>query len=244
MIKVIVNGAGGKMGQEVIQGMKDADDMTLVAGTGRNDTLAAVVQEKHADVVVDFTHPSVVYQNIISIIEGGANAVVGTTGITEKQKKVIDSLAKEKGVGVLLAPNFSIGAILMMQFAAEASKYLNHIAIVEFHHDRKADAPSGTAIKTAEYIHSHGKTSAPMVQSIEQMEGVSQGLAIGNIHVHAVRLPGFVASQEVILGAVGQTLKIRHDTIDRKAFIPGVLIGIRKILGCRGLIDGLEHLIK
>jgi 4-hydroxy-tetrahydrodipicolinate reductase len=214
------------MGQEVIQGMTDAHDMTLVARTGRSHGLTEVIQEKHADIVVDFTHPSAIYRNIINILEGGANAVVGTTGITEEQKKVIDGLAADKGLGVLLAPNFSIGAILKMKFAAEAARYLKHVAIVEYHHAGKADAPSGTAIRTAEYIHClAGITSPPMVQSIEQREGVSQGLAIGNIHVHAVRLPGVVASQEVILGGVGQTLKIRHDAIDRKAFIPGGLDG-------------------
>lgn len=244
MIKVIVNGCNGKMGREVIEGILGENDLELVGQTGKKDDLPAQIRLTQAQVVVDFTTPSVVYNNIKSILENGAYAVVGTTGLDEAQKAEINRLANQNGLGVLISPNFCIGAVLMMKFAAEAAKYMPNVEVVEYHHDEKTDAPSGTAIKTAEYINSIvGTTRTPGVESSELLGAPSRGAQIGNIRIHAVRLPGFVASQEVILGDSGQTLKIRHDTIDRKSFIPGVLLGIRKIVCLKGLVYGLENIL-
>jgi 4-hydroxy-tetrahydrodipicolinate reductase len=153
-------------------------------------------------------------------------------------------MALENGVGVLIAPNFCIGAVLMTKFAAEAAVYLPDVEIVEYHHDQKADAPSGTAIYTAEYINSKtGKTNPPALKSKEMLSDNSKGACIGNIRIHAVRLPGFVASQEVILGGMGHTLKIRHDTTSRASFMPGILHAIKNIIGKSGLFYGLETLL-
>jgi 4-hydroxy-tetrahydrodipicolinate reductase len=232
------------MGKEVIGALQNNREIALVGQTGRNNDLAAEIAAKHAQVVVDFTHPSVVFKNIVTIVQSGAHAVAGTTGLDEKQKHEIDCLARRHKRAVLVAPNFSIGAILMMKFAAEAAKYMPHVEIVEYHHDQKADAPSGTAIHTAEYIASlAGTTKASAVESKELLEVPSRGAAIGNIRIHAVRLPGYVASQEVILGDNGQTLKIRHDTINRESFLPGILLAIKEISKYEGLIYGLENLL-
>lgn len=231
------------MGREVVNALQNSDEIKLVGQTGRNDNLQLEIEKKKAQIVVDFTHPSVVYENIIKIIKSGAHAVVGTTGLAECQKEEIDKLAKNLNKAVLIAPNFCIGAILMMKFAAEAAKYMPYVEIIEYHHNQKADAPSGTAIYTAQYINSLNETNKSPIESIEQLESNSQGARIGNINIHAVRLPGFVASQEVILGENGQTLKIRHDTISRESFIPGVLLAIKKIGSCVGLIYGMEKLL-
>lgn len=161
---------------------------------------------------------------VLKFLENNAHAIVGTTGIVENQKYDLDKLARKHGRAVLIAPNFYIGAILMMKFAAEAAKYMPYIEIVEYHHNNKADAPSGTAVHTAEYIKSLVKTTKkPPIESKDLFETTSQGAKIGNINIHSIRLPGFVASQEVILGENGHTLKIRHDTISRESFIPGIL---------------------
>lgn len=244
MIRVVVNGCNGKMGKEIITALSNHNEIELVGQTGRKDDLAGEIKSKKARVVVDFTHPSAVYDNIRTIIESGAHAVVGTTGLREDQKAEINSLAKDRGLGVLIAPNFCIGAVLMMKFAAEAAKYLPYVEIVEYHHNQKADSPSGTAVKTAELINSAvGKTRPPLIESREELGLSSLGAKIGNIRVHSVRLPGFLASQEVILGENGETLKIRHDTINRESFIPGVLLGIKNIMNYKGLLDGLEQIL-
>jgi 4-hydroxy-tetrahydrodipicolinate reductase len=244
MIRVIVNGSNGQMGKEIIRALVKNNEIDLVGQTGRNDNLESEIKSKKAQVVVDFTHPSVVFGNIKTIINSGAHAVVGTTGLKEDQKTEINKLAKNSRLGVLIAPNFSIGAILMMKFAAEAANYLPYVEIIEYHHNQKADSPSGTAVKTAEFINSAaGITNPPIIESKEQFDLPSRGAKIGNIRIHAVRLPGFIASQEVLLSENGQTLKIRHDTINRESFIPGVLLGIKNIMNYEGLIDGLEHIL-
>ena len=244
MINVIVNGCNGQMGKKIIEVLQKNEEIKLVGKTGRDDNLEAEIKTKKAHVVIDFTNHSVVYDNIIKIIKTGAHAVIGTSGINKNQRIEIDKLARKNNLGVLIAPNFSIGAILMMKFAAEAAKYIPNVEIIEYHHDRKADAPSGTAIHTAEYINSiAGITKKPLVESNEVLESASLGARIENIRIHAVRLPGFVASQEVILSENGQTLKIRHDTTNRESFIPGILLGIKKISNFVGLIYGLENIL-
>jgi 4-hydroxy-tetrahydrodipicolinate reductase len=232
------------MGKEIIKSLRNHVEIKLVGQTGRNDDLEMEIKSKNSQIVVDFTHPLVVYTNVIKILTNNAYAIVGTTGITESQKYSIDKLARKQNRAVLIAPNFSIGAILMMKFAAEAAKYMPYIEIVEYHHNEKADAPSGTAIHTAEYINSVVKeTKKPLVDSNNLLETTSQGAKIGNIKIHSIRLPGFVASQEVILGENGQTLKIRHDAINRETYIPGVLLAIKEISKYVGLVDGLENIL-
>jgi 4-hydroxy-tetrahydrodipicolinate reductase len=244
MIKVVVNGYRGNIGSEIVSSIESDSEMTLVGKTNSDDDLESVIKLKKPDVVIDFTNPSVAYENALIIISNGANAVIGTTGITSEQRDVLNRVALENKTAILIAPNFCIGAILMMRFAAEAAKYLPNVEIIEYHHDNKADAPSGTAITTAEFINTFaGQTNPPKMKSKEYLSEPSQGALIGNIRIHSIRLPGFVASQEVILGEKGQTLKIRHDTINRESFMPGILYATKTIIGKTGLFYGLETIL-
>ncbi len=241
MMKVVVNGALGKMGQETVNAVHGEPDLELVASIDRDNDLAATIKNTRPDVVVDFTHPSCVKQNVITILSGGANAIIGTTGLSEADLMEIDAAAKANGLGALVIPNFAIGAVLLMTFAAEAAKYMPKVEIIEYHHDKKADAPSGTAIKTAEMIYSVNQhINSAKLDETELIPGARGGRK-HNIPIHSVRLPGYVASQEVILGGVGQTLVIRHDTISRDSFMPGVILCIRKISQISGLVYGLEN---
>jgi 4-hydroxy-tetrahydrodipicolinate reductase len=217
-IKVIVNGAKGKMGQEAAKAIRKEADLDLVGQTDLGDDLAKTIKETKAEVVVDFTHPKSVLENIRTILGAGAQGVIGTTGINEENLKEIKGLCEKNKVSCLVAPNFAVGAVLMMRFAKEAVKYLPNAEIIEMHSETKADKPSGTALKTAQLM---GK----------------------EIPIHSVRLPGLVAHQEVIFGGLGQTLTIRHDSISRESFMPGVIMAIRKIGSLRGLVYGLENLI-
>lgn len=244
MIRVIVNGARGRMGQETIKAVKKDPELELVGETDKGDDLAGIIKKTKAQLVIDFTVPSNRMETVKTILNNGANAVIGTTGFTEKDLKEVEKLCQEKDVGALIAPNFAIGAVLMMQLAAQAAKYMPHVEIIEYHHDQKADAPSGTAIKTAQLINQvAGETKKPAVDSEEFLKERSQGAHVGNIRVHAVRLPGFIASQEVILGGQGQTLKIRHDTINRECFMQGVLLACKKMAKMKGLVYGLEKIL-
>jgi 4-hydroxy-tetrahydrodipicolinate reductase len=244
MIKVVVNGALGKMGQEAVKAIQNERDLELVAAIDKNDDLGLTIRTFRPDAVLDFTHPSCVNQNVLTILGEGVHAIIGTTGLADDTLAEIDALAKAKGVGALVIPNFAIGAILMMKFAAEASKYMPKVEIIEYHHDKKADAPSGTAIKTAEMIHSinHHINSARLEET-EHIPSVRGGKK-HNIPIHSIRLPGYVASQEVILGGLGQTLTIRHDTISRESFMPGVILSVRKIKQISGLVYGLENVLQ
>ena len=217
-LRVLVNGAKGKMGSEAVKAVQKEADMELVGQTDLGDNLNQAIQENKAEVVVDFTLPATIMANLRSILQSGAHAVVGTTGITTDNLEEIKKLCAEKNVNCIVAPNFAIGAVLMMKFAQEAVRYLPEAEIIEFHHPQKLDKPSGTALKTALMM---GK----------------------NVPMHSVRLPGLVAHQEVIFGGLGQTLTIRHDTINRESFMPGVIMAIRKVKETRGLVYGLEQLL-
>lgn len=222
MIDVVVVGAKGKMGAESVLAIEAEADMSVVAEVDLGDDLGLVLSEKKPSVVLDFTRPDVVKENAQTILKAGVSAVVGTTGLLDSDLSDLDALAKENGVGLLVVPNFAIGAILMMKFAKEAAEYLKKVEIIEYHHDQKLDAPSGTAIKTAKGIEDAGISEVP---------------------IHSVRLPGYVAHQEVIFGGLGETLSIRHDSIDRKAFMPGVVLAIRKVGALNGLVYGLEGVL-
>jgi len=223
-IKVIVNGAKGKMGAETVKAVERETDLQLVAKTDIGDNLSDAIKKNSAEVVVDFTHPEAAMANIRSILTSGAHAVVGTTGITKDDLMEIEKLCEKNKVNCLVAPNFAIGAVLMMQFAREAAKHMPHVEIIEMHHPQKVDRPSGTAIKTAEMM----------------KESMGEG---AEITIHSVRLPGLVAHQEVIFGGLGQTLTIRHDSISRESFMPGVILAIRKIKQLKGLVYGLENIL-
>ncbi len=230
------------MGSESVKAVSADADLQLVGQADVGDDLAALIKSTQAQVVVDFTHPSSAYSNLLAIINAGARPVIGTTGFTAAQIDEIKTLSRSKKLGGLIAPNFSIGAVLMMKFAAEAARYLPQVEIIEKHHDNKADAPSGTAIQTAEKIVAAQKISGPKIKSKETLTG-SLGGDFQNIRIHSVRLPGFVADQDVILGGLGQRLTISHETIDRLAFMPGVVLACKKVVGLNELVYGLENLL-
>lgn len=244
-LKVGVLGARGKVGSEVCRAVGAADDLALVAEIDADDALDRLV-ETGADVVVDFTHPDVVMDNLEYCIRHGIHAVVGTTGFDEQRLEVLRGrLARSPGTGVLIAPNFSIGAILMMRFAVAAAPFYESVEVVELHHPDKADAPSGTARRTAELIADARRAagSAPVPDATTTSLDGARGADVEGIRVHALRVRGLVAHQEVILGGVGETLTIRHDSLDRASFTPGVLTGVRAIASHPGLTVGLEHFL-
>ncbi len=245
MIRVAVTGYLGRMGSEVVRAVTAEQDMEVVAKIEVGDGLAASLDASKAQVMVDFTVPETAFSNIMTALNCGVIPVVGTTGLTTQQLASLDLKSREVGVPVLVIPNFAIGAVLMMQMSALAAKYLPDAEVIEYHHEKKVDAPSGTAMKTAQMIH-ESRTAAPSPMpagAFEAVPGARGGLAFESVPVHAVRLPGYVASQEVIFGAPGQRLSIRHDSIDRTSFMPGVVLAVRKSIGRAGLTYGLEHLL-
>jgi len=245
VIRVGVLGARGKMGSTVVDAVNSAPDMEIVAALDLGDELDALVANK-AEVVVDFTTPDSVMGNLAYLIEHGIHAVVGTTGFDEPRLANLRSqLAKAPSVGVLIAPNFGLGAILMMEFAKKAAPLFESVEIVELHHPNKVDAPSGTAKRTAELItdaRAKAKSVAMPDATKESLDG-ARGAKVGEVPIHSVRARGFVAHQEVIFGGVGETLTIRHDSLDRQSFMPGVLLGIRSALSAPGLTVGLENFL-
>ncbi|WP_460829457.1 4-hydroxy-tetrahydrodipicolinate reductase [Nocardioides hungaricus] len=244
-MRVGVLGARGKVGSEVCRAVAAADDMELVAEVDADDDIAALVAAG-AQAVVDFTHPDVVMDNLEFCIDHGIHAVVGTTGFDESRLATLRGwLESASGTGVLIAPNFSIGAILMMRFAAVAAPYYESVEVVELHHPTKADAPSGTARRTAELIAAARRAAGlgPVPDATSTGLDGARGADVDGIRVHGLRIRGLVAHQEVILGGVGETLTIRHDSMDRASFTPGVLTGLRAIADRPGLTVGLEHLL-
>ncbi len=252
MIRVAVFGAAGRMGGQTCRAVDGAKEMALTAAVdpshagadvgGVTVTALEAVDPERIDVAVDFTLASAVLDNASWCIERGIHVVIGTTGIAPEQLEQLERLAGSGGANVFVATNFAIGAVLMMRFAEQAARYLDAAEIVELHHDRKADAPSGTAIQTASRIAAvrTGDWAAP---AGDVDHPGARGADVEGIHVHAIRLPGLVAHQEVVFGAPGQTLTIRHDTTDRSAFMPGVLLAIRSIADRPGLTVGLDALL-
>jgi 4-hydroxy-tetrahydrodipicolinate reductase len=241
MKKVIINGAYGKMGQFAQQAIQNASGFQLIACLGRTDNLAQAIQTHDADIVVDFTTAQSVFENTKSIIEANAHPVIGTSGLMPNQFETLKALCDNAKLGGIVVPNFSIGAILMMHFASIAAKYLDHVEIIEAHHPQKIDAPSGTALKTAELIAMHKKPLPPLTEK-ELVEGARGGVFL-DIPIHAIRLPGFLAAQDVIFGAPGETLSIKHSTIDRACFMPGLLLALKEVSKLNTLHYGLEHLL-
>ena len=238
-------GARGKVGREVCRAVAESPDFELVAEVDVDDSLQDLVGAD-AEAVVDFTHPDVVMENLRFCIEHGIHAVVGTTGFDqERLARLRDWLGEAPESGVLIAPNFSIGAILMMRFAEQAAPYFDSVEIVELHHPDKADAPSGTARLTAELITRarQAAQSPAMPDATTTALAGARGATVGEVAVHSVRVRGLVAHQEVILGELGETLTIRHDSLDRASFTPGVLVGLRGIAAHPGLTVGLDSFL-
>ena len=242
MIKVGVLGARGRMGAEVVRAINEATDCELVAALDLGDSLDVLLTNK-AEVVVDFTTPDSVMANLEFLITNGIHSVVGTTGFDEARiAQVKKLLAAYPKVGLLIAPNFAIGAVLMMEFAEKAARYFESAEIIELHHPAKVDAPSGTAARTAELMTQARKDAglAPMPDATTTSLDGARGSKVGDIPVHSIRARGLVAHQEVILGGLGETLTIRHDSLDRAGFMPGVLLGVRKVSTHPGLTHGLD----
>jgi len=245
LIRVGVLGARGKVGSEVCRAVEAADDLALVAAVDQGDPIDDLVTSG-TQVVVDFTHPDVVMDNLEFCIDHGIHAVVGTTGFDQNRLDILHGwLRGAPTTGVLVAPNFSIGAILMMRFAVLAAPFYESVEIVELHHPNKADAPSGTARRTAELVAAARREAGcpPVPDATSTGLDGARGAVIDGIHVHGLRIRGLVAHQEVVLGGVGETLTIRHDSLDRVSFTPGVLTGVRQVADHPGLTVGLEHFL-
>ncbi|MBT7205693.1 MAG: 4-hydroxy-tetrahydrodipicolinate reductase [Deltaproteobacteria bacterium] len=242
-IRVLVNGAKGRMGQEVVKAVTTAADLELVDQTDLGDDLIARIKASQSQAVVDFTTAAVAFENTRKILEAGVHPIVGTSGLLAGQVAELQQLAKDKDIGGLIAPNFAIGAVLLMKYVQDAAKYLPDVEVIELHHNRKADAPSGTAVKTAQLI-ADARQEIPkaLVEEKELFEG-ARGSEVHGVRVHSLRLPGLVAHQEVIFGGTGETLTIRHDSIHRESFMPGVCLACRKVIGTQQLFYGLEHLL-
>ena len=249
MIKVAVCGALGKMGQEVVCAVEAAEDMELVAkidiaATDMYKTIEEASRVEDIDVLIDFTQPKSIYENALFCLNNGIKIVIGTTGLTDEQIETLRQLSKEKNTGCLIAPNFSTGAVLMMMFARQAARYFDNAEIIELHHNQKKDAPSGTAIKTAQLMAEENDNLAKgNCAEVETIEGARGGKSYANIQIHSVRMPGYIASQEVIFGSSGQILKIRHDSMDRKCYMQGVLLAVRHTSHANDFVYGLDNIL-
>lgn len=264
MIKVAVTGALGKVGREVINAVSENKEIKLVAAIDKfeigkdigeilfnkkldikiSNDIEKTFAETKPDVVVDFTQPSVIFDNTKKYLNMGVSPVIGTTGLQPEQIEELKNLSEEKNVSCLIAPNFSTGAVLMMKFAKEAAKYFDNAEIIELHHNQKKDAPSGTAIKTAELMAEENSCfTIGNCDEKETLTGARGAVAKSNIHIHSVRMPGYSASQEVIFGAAGQILTIRHDTSDRKCYIPGILLAVKYVSEHKEFVYGLDNIM-
>lgn len=265
MYRVLITGAAGKMGLEAAKAIINSKDFQIVGAIGNKKYIGEdigqisnsnnigiqitnnydeILEKSKPDLLLDLSNAEFGYQYIIKAIEKGINCVSGSTGFSDKQLEDIQNICEKKSKTVIIAPNFSIGAILMMKFSEMAAKYFDNIEIIEMHHENKKDSPSGTAIKTAEMISNNNKKfnfNLPS-ENIEKVEGCRGG-TLNNINIHSVRMPGFVATQEVLFGGLGQVLTVKHQTINREAYMPGLLFTLKKALETKGYIYGLENLI-
>ena len=264
MIKIGVVGALGKMGKQVVKSILEAEDMELVCaidvlGEGTDAGFAATGKEcgvliqtdiKNAistskpDVIIDFTQPNGIFEHVKTYMELNVKSVIGTTGLNEENINDLRNLSEKTKTGCLIAPNFSTGAVLLMMFAEQAAKYLNNAEIIELHHNQKKDAPSGTAVKTAQLMAEvNSNFTAGNCAETELIKGSRGGTGSANIHIHSVRMPGYIASQEVIFGSDGQIFKIKHDTMDRSCYMAGVLLAVRHVYKNNDFIYGLDNIL-
>ena len=248
MLNIAVCGANGKMGQEVVKAVNSSDDMKLVAQidifNGQFKTIEEAKKATNIDVLIDFTQPDSIYQNALYCLNNNIKIVIGTTGLSDGQIAELRKLSEEKNISCLIAPNFSTGAVLLMKFAQMASKYFNNAEIIELHHNQKKDAPSGTAVKTAlmmsEANEDFTKGNCPEKETIDGSRG---GVSYNNIHIHSIRMPGYIASQEVLFGANGQVMSLRHDSMNRECYMDGVLLATRYVANNNEFVYGLEKII-
>ena len=260
---VFVNGACGRMGQAVLKAVQEGAELKLVgaadlkggadagelvglpkAGVTVETDLKAALERLHPDVMVDFTRPDVVFENVKTALAAHVSPVVGTTGLTDAQKADIAKLAEANDTPAFIAPNFAIGAVLMMVMCKQAAKYMPDVEIIELHHDKKLDAPSGTAVQTAAMIAEVRKAHKQGHPDEKEKLAGARGADYEGMRIHSVRLPGYVAHQEVIFGGLGQTLTIRHDSMNRESFMPGVVLAAKKVRGLKGLTVGLDKLLE
>lgn len=249
MINVAVCGSNGKMGKEVVRAVNGDNELTLVAQIdivdGEYSSIKDASAQKKIDVLVDFTQPKSIYENAQYCLNNEINIVIGTTGLSDEQIANLKSLSEKNKVSCLIAPNFSTGAVLMMMFAKQAAKYFDNAEIIELHHNQKKDAPSGTAVKTALMMSEASEKSfvTGNCPETETIKGARGGISYSDIHIHSVRMPGYIASQEVLFGSSGQTFKIRHDSMNRECYMPGVLMAVKHVMTKPEFIYGLENIM-
>lgn len=249
MIKIAVCGALGKMGQEVCQAVLDCPETELtakidIASENMYHTIEEAQRVEEIDVLIDFTQPKSIFENALYCLNNGIKIVIGTTGLSDEQIDELKKLSQEKNTGCLIAPNFSTGAVLMMMFAQQAAKYFDNAEIIELHHNQKKDAPSGTAIKTALMMSEAKETfKKGNCAETETIQGSRGGTSYSDIQIHSVRMPGYIASQEVIFGSSGQIFKIRHDSMDRKCYMDGVLLAAKHVAEKNDFVYGLENIL-
>ncbi len=241
-IRVIVNGAHGKMGSLACATIENHPEFDLVGQLSKKDNLAEMIQTTQAEIVVDLTRADCVYDNSLTIIQEGARPVIGTSGLIAHQVDELNKLCKQRELGGIIAPNFSIGAVLMMIFAAKASEYFSEAEIIEAHHQQKLDAPSGTALKTASMMAASRKIRKNKLELKELIPG-ARGGTYDEINIHSLRVPGVLARQEVLFGSHGETLSITHNSIDRICFMPGIILACQKVMHLTHLVYGLEHIL-
>ncbi len=248
MIKVAVCGANGKMGKEVVKAVSENSEMEFAAGIDIVNAEFKTIEEAHKskeiDILVDFTQPSSIYENALYCLNNKINIVVGTTGLKDEQINELKELSEKNKTACFIAPNFSTGAVLMMKFAQMAAKYFDNAEIIELHHNQKKDAPSGTAVKTAKLM-AEAKSSFTNGNCVETetIKGARGANSYSDIHIHSVRMPGYMASQEVIFGSDGQTLTIRHDSTNRSCYMPGILMAIKYAYEHKNFTYGLDNIL-
>ena len=242
-IRVLVNGAQGRMGQITVKTVEADPQLTLVGQSGRGDNLASLIKSTKAQVVIDFTQPKAVYENTVAIIQAGARPVIGTTGLNPQQLKKLQEHCKKLKRGGVIAPNFSLGMVLIMKYAQELVKYFPQLEIIEMHHDRKKDCPSGTALYTAEVLSAARTRHESATMELHESIPGSRGARYLGIPIHALRLPGLLAHEQIIFGDTGETLTLRHDTVDRQCFMRGLVLACKKVMKLQRLVYGLQALL-
>jgi 4-hydroxy-tetrahydrodipicolinate reductase len=242
-IRVLVNGASGRMGQLAVKIISEHTDFILAGTTQRNSNLAAEIKKNEAQVVIDLTNAESVLQNTNIIIDAGAHPVIGTSGLLQDQVKLLQEKCAKLKLGGIIVPNFSLAAVLMMKYAKEIVKYFPQVEIIEMHHAGKLDSPSGTAVRTAEML-AEARVHAPQAtQKTHETIAGARGATYQQIPIHSIRLPGFIAHQQVIFGGNGGTLTLRYDTVDRECYAPGIILACQKVLQLDKLVYGLEHVL-
>lgn len=242
-IRVLVNGAFGRMGQLTTKAITAHPNLELIGQTGREYDLKQAIKDSKADVVVDFTHPEAVFKNTEIILDAGARPVIGTTGLKSDQVKALQKIASAAKIGGVIAPNFSMGAVLVMKAAREMAKYMPHMEIIEMHHEAKIDSPSGTAMRAAEMMAESTSNPNALINELRETIPGARGAMLKGIPIHSVRLPGMLAHLEVLFGSPGETVTLRHDSIDRECYMPGICLACEKVMNIDRLAYGLEEIL-